>query len=81
MRVDFGSHTSIFMVIRYTISDQEAIKMESRDIGIGIVMIVPSFVGSGAVWQFTHSWWLVFLWIIAMVCVYGGILKKKYSSD
>jgi len=55
--------------------------MESRDIGIGIVMIVPSFVGSGAVWDITHSWLLVILWIIAMVFVYGGILKRKYSSD
>ena len=56
--------------------------MESRDIGIGIVMMVPSFVGGGAVWQLTnHSWTLVILWIIAMVVVYGGILKKKYSSD
>ena len=61
--------------------------MESRDIGIGITMIIPSFVGSGAVWHLTHSWgpvisWgLVTLWIIAMICVYGGILKKKYSSD
>ncbi len=55
--------------------------MESRDIGIGIVMMVPSFVGSGAVWNFTHSWLLVALWIIAMGFVYGGILKKKYSSD
>ncbi|MGD9162289.1 MAG: hypothetical protein PVG39_28020 [Desulfobacteraceae bacterium] len=61
--------------------------MESRDIGIGITMMIPSFVGSGAVWHLTHScdslirWLLVLFWIIAMVCVYGGILKKKYSSD
>ncbi len=62
--------------------------MESRDIGIGIVMMVPSFVGSGAVWHLTHSWtmesarWImVALWIIAMICVYGGILKKKYSQE
>ncbi len=55
--------------------------MESRDIGIGIVMMIPSFVGSGAVWHITHNWWLVLLWIIAMICVYGGILKRKYSSD
>ena len=76
------------MILDYSISDQEAIKMESRDIGIGIVMMVPSFVGSGAVWHITQkvwhmpqplSWVLVFIWIIAMVCVYGGILKKKYS--
>ena len=62
--------------------------MESRDIGIGIVMLIPSFVGSGAVWHLTHScdsliirWLLVLFWIIAMICVYGGILKRKYSSE
>ncbi|NLD37240.1 MAG: hypothetical protein GX654_10265 [Desulfatiglans sp.] len=55
--------------------------MESRDIGIGIVMIIPSFVGSGAVWHLTKSWLLVSIWVIAMVFVYGLILKKKYSSD
>ncbi|MBN1906683.1 MAG: hypothetical protein JW927_16490 [Deltaproteobacteria bacterium] len=55
--------------------------MESRDIGIGIVMIIPSFVGSGAVWHLSHNWLLVAIWIIAMVFVYGLILKKKYSSD
>ena len=55
--------------------------MESRDIGIGIVMMIPSFVGGGAVYHFTDSWWLVLFWIIAMACVYGGILKRKYSSD
>ena len=55
--------------------------MESRDIGIGIVMMIPSFVGGGAVWNITHNWWLVIFWIIAMICVFGGILKRKYSSD
>ncbi len=53
--------------------------MESRDIGIGIVMIIPSFVGSGALWHLFHNWIAVFIWLIVMVCVYGGILKKKYS--
>lgn len=62
--------------------------MESRDIGIGIVMLIPSFVGSGAVWHLFHkmfgcgetvSWTVVLLWIVAIACVYGGILKKKYS--
>ena len=55
--------------------------MESRDIGIGIVMIIPSFVGSGAVYHLTENWWLVLFWIIAMICVYGGILKNKCKSD
>ena len=55
--------------------------MESRDIGIAIVMMIPSFVGSGAVWHLTHNWLFVALWIIVMIFVYGGILKRKYSSD
>ena len=69
----------------FSFKNQEALSMESRDIGIGIVMIIPSFVGSGAVWHLTHGsgpvirWGLVVLWIIAMICVYGGILKRKYS--
>lgn len=49
----------------------------SRDIGIGIVMIIPSFVGGGALWQIFHNWPLIFLWLIIMVCIYGGILLKK----
>lgn len=55
--------------------------MDSRDIGIGIVMMIPSFVGSGAVYHLTDNWWLVLLWIIAMIFVYRGILKRKYNSD
>lgn len=53
--------------------------METRDIGIGIVMLIPSFVGSGAVWHLSHNWLLIFSWLIAMGFVYRGILKKKYS--
>lgn len=68
------------MILGYSsIKTQEAFFMESRDIGIGIVMIIPSFVGSGLVWHFFHNWIVVFLWLIAMACVYGGVLKKKYS--
>lgn len=51
----------------------------SRDLGIGIVMIIPSFVGGGAAWHLFHSWTVVFIWLIIMVCVYGGILKKRNS--
>ncbi len=48
----------------------------SRYLGIGIVLIIPAFVGSGAVWQFFNSWIAVFIWIIIMAFLYGGILSK-----
>ncbi len=53
----------------------------SRDIGIGIVMIIPSFVGGGALWHLFQSWMAVVLWLIIMVCVYCGILIKKRNGD
>ncbi|MBW1805814.1 MAG: hypothetical protein JRJ06_05520 [Deltaproteobacteria bacterium] len=51
----------------------------SRKIGVGIAMIIPSFVGGGAVWSLFSSWLAVFCWIVIMVLVYGGILKEKFS--
>jgi len=56
-----------------------------RKIGTGIVMIVPTFVGGGAIWNFVHSWTLIVIWIIAMAVCYrwiiaGGILKGEKVS-
>jgi len=51
----------------------------SRILGIGVIMIVPAFVGSGAVWQFFGSWIGVLIWLIIMGFVYGTILSKKNS--
>lgn len=51
-----------------------------RKIGIGIVMIVPIFVGSGALWDIFNSWIPVLLWFIIMVAVYSGILTGKLSK-
>jgi hypothetical protein len=51
--------------------------MEAKDLGIGIVFIIPTFVGCGALWHFLHSWPAILAWIIVMACVYGGILYKK----
>jgi hypothetical protein len=51
----------------------------SRNLGIGIVMIIPSFVGSGALWHIFHNWLAVLVWMIIMACVYGGILSKKHN--
>ena len=49
----------------------------SRDIGIGVVMLIPTFVGSGAVWEIFGSWIAVIIWIIIMAGSYGKILSKK----
>ena len=49
-----------------------------RKIGIGIVMIVPTFVGAGAVWDlFHHSWPAVFVWFLFMIVVVGGVVSGK----
>lgn len=52
----------------------------SRCLGIGIVMIIPSFIGSGAVWAVFNRWLAVILWIVVMVFIYGIILYKGLNS-
>lgn len=47
-----------------------------RMIGIGIVMIVPTFVLGGALWEMFHSWFAVLLWVIVM----GGCTHKVIKS-
>jgi hypothetical protein len=51
----------------------------SRRLGIGIVMIIPSFVGGGAMWEFFNSWGPVILWIVVVAIIYGVILYKGHS--
>jgi hypothetical protein len=51
-----------------------------RKIGIGILMIVPAFVGAGALWDLFHGSWLpVFGWIILMALCTGVIVSDKFS--
>ena len=52
----------------------------ARKIGVGIVMIVPTFVGAGALWAMMHSWVAVFIWIILMCGLCGYILSAKLSD-
>jgi hypothetical protein len=52
----------------------------SRCLGIGIVMIIPSFVGGGAVWDLFNSWAAVFTWLFIMVLVYVFILLRTRCS-
>jgi len=52
----------------------------ARCLGIGIVMIIPSFVGGGALWELFKSWAAVSVWIIIMAIVYGIILSKVHCT-
>jgi hypothetical protein len=49
-----------------------------RKIGIGIVMIVPTFVLSGLVWNLFHSWICVFGAVIGMLTLYVLIISGKF---
>lgn len=51
-----------------------------RKIGIGIVMIVPTFVGSGALWALFHSFIPVTIWVVLMALVTMGIIVGKVPS-
>ncbi len=51
----------------------------SRKLGIGIVMIVPTFVGCCAVWSIFSSWLPVIAWIVIMGLSCGAILSGKLS--
>ena len=48
-----------------------------RKLAILIVMIVPTFVGAGAVWDIFESWIAVLIWIVIMGVVAGNILTGK----
>jgi hypothetical protein len=52
----------------------------SRRLGIGIVMIIPSFVGGGAIWELFSSWGAVITWIAIIMIVYGFVLYKGHYS-
>jgi len=51
-----------------------------RKIGIGIVMIVPTFVGSGALWALFHSFFPVIIWVALMALATMGIIVGKIPS-
>jgi hypothetical protein len=52
----------------------------SRRLGVGIVMIIPSFVGAGAMWELFNSWGAVIAWIAIIMIVYGFVLYKGHYS-
>ena len=51
-----------------------------RTLGIAIVMIVPTFVGSGALWAIFHHAAPVIIWVLIMIGVLGGIITGKLSK-
>jgi hypothetical protein len=48
-----------------------------RKLAILIVMIIPTFVGAGAVWDIFGSWIAVFIWVIIMGVVAGNIVTGR----
>jgi hypothetical protein len=53
----------------------------SRRIGIGIVMLIPTFVGAGAVWALFHSWFAVVVWVAVMVAVAVAVISGRYIKS
>jgi len=53
-----------------------------RKMGTCIVMMVPTFVGSGAVWDiFRHSGTAVILWIVLMAVLTWLIVSGKILNS
>ncbi|RPI74797.1 MAG: hypothetical protein EHM45_17205 [Desulfobacteraceae bacterium] len=51
-----------------------------RKIGIAIVMIVPAFVGAGALWALFHNWIAVIPWLLVISGLTGAIITGKFSK-
>jgi len=49
-----------------------------RIIGIGIVLIIPAFVGAGALWDVFHRWEPVFVWVVLIYGILGAVVLWKF---
>jgi hypothetical protein len=49
----------------------------ARKIGILVVLIIPSFIGAGALWDLFHSWAVTFIWVAVMAVVAWNIVSGK----
>jgi len=59
----------------------EESKMElSRKMGIGIVMMIPTFVFSGLFWDLFHCWIGIIVTIVVMGFLYIQIITGKLKS-
>ena len=52
-----------------------------RMFGKAIVMIIPGFVGAGAVWDVSHSWTGVGIWTMAMIIFTCAVVLKKEFKE
>lgn len=52
----------------------------SRKIGIGIVLIVPAFVGSAALWSIFESWIAVLVWLVLLAFGYRTLFISKSEN-
>jgi len=52
-----------------------------RKLAILIVMIVPTFVGAGALWALFESWIAVLIWVVIMGVVAGNIVTGKLLTS
>ena len=51
-----------------------------RKIGIGVVMIVPTFVIAGALWDIFANYIPIGVWVIVMAFLYRQIITGKIFS-
>ena len=52
-----------------------------RKIGIGILMIVPTFVISGALWDMVNSYIPIAIWVVIMAYVYRQIITGRLTMQ
>ena len=52
-----------------------------RKLGVAIVFIIPTFVLSGLVWDWFHSWVAVFIVMIILGFLYFMIITGKFSTQ
>ena len=51
-----------------------------RKIGVGVVMIVPTFVIAGALWAIFNNYIPIGVWVIIMAFLYRQVITGKFFS-
>jgi hypothetical protein len=49
----------------------------ARKLGTGIILIIPTFVVAGAVWDIFHSWVAVGVWVVIMAIISAATVFRK----
>ena len=52
-----------------------------RKLGTAIVFMIPTFVFSGLVWDWFHSWIAVFIMMIIIGVLYVMIITGRFSTS